>query len=318
MRRARFPLAFLPTPVHPLPRLGARIGLPGLWIKRDDLTGLAFGGNKTRKLELLVAEARHRGAHTLVTVGAAQSNHCRQTAAAAASAGLACVVVLRGAPRADRDGNLLLDHLLGAEVVWAGAEEPLVCLDQTVARLEAEGRRPFGITYGGSTALGASAYADAMAELGAQGRFDRVVVASSSGGTQAGMVAGARLHGFSGRVTGISIDEEGAALKRLVAELASGAAAVLGSASTFTSDDVEVEDGYLGGGYGIVGEAEREALGLFAREEGILLDPVYTARAAAGMIDMIRRGRIDPGERVLFWHTGGQPALFPYRAELGL
>ncbi|MEW6568822.1 MAG: D-cysteine desulfhydrase family protein [Chloroflexota bacterium] len=314
----RLPIASLPTPIEPLPRLSAALGGPQLWIKRDDLTGLAFGGNKTRKLEFLLADARAGGARTLLTTGAVQSNHCRQTAAAAARFGFDCILVLAGhAPTAPADwtGNLLLDHLLGAEIRWVGNQERDQVLAQAFNQVQAEGRRPYLIPYGGSNALGASAYAYAVEELLDQGEaFDRIVVASSSGGTQAGLVAGARLHGYGGRISGISVDQVASVLRARVASLAGETAVVLGQRLEVVAEEVEVFDEYLGGGYGVMGEAEREAIALFARHEGILLDPVYTGRAAAGMIDLIRRGVVRSEERVLFWHTGGTPALFAYAA----
>ena len=313
---ARQPLAHLPTPVEPLPRLSAALGID-LWVKRDDLTGLAFGGNKTRKLELLLGEALAQGADTLITAGAAQSNHCRQTAAAAARLGLGCRLVLAGDPPPAPRGNLLLDLLLGAELIWAPRAERQAALEQVAARARAAGLRPYVIPYGGSSPTGAAAYARALRELlDQQPAFDRVVFATSSGGTQAGLAAGARLEGFAGRLTGISVDQPAPALSARVAELAAATAALLGRPEAFAAGDIEVQDAYLGGGYGVVGALEREALQQFARQEGLLLDPVYTARAAGGMLDLVRRGRITPGDRVLFWHTGGTPALFAYESDL--
>jgi 1-aminocyclopropane-1-carboxylate deaminase/D-cysteine desulfhydrase-like pyridoxal-dependent ACC family enzyme len=216
---------------------------------------------------------------------------------------------------------LLLDHLLGAEVVWAGERTREAVMDERAEAERAAGRQPYAIPLGGSTALGAAGYALAMAELLEQARaagvrFDRVVVASSSGGTQAGLVAGARLHGFEGEVLGISIDEERAALQSTVARLAAETAALLGQPHALAPGDISVDANYLGGGYGVMDQPEREAIRLFALTEGILLDPVYTGRAAAGLLDLVRRGTIGRGETVLFWHTGGTPALFAYADEL--
>ncbi|MFN2274820.1 MAG: D-cysteine desulfhydrase family protein [Anaerolineales bacterium] len=309
-------IAQLPTPLYPLPRLSAHLGGPELWIKRDDLTGLAFGGNKTRKLEYLVAEALNQGARTLITRGARQSNHCRQTAAAAAKFGLECILVLTGEPAPMTDGNLLLDHLLGAEIVWSEGDDPDQVLERTYERAEAEGREPSLIPYGGSNAIGASAYAFAVQELAAQGPvFDRIVFPSSSGGTQAGMIAGVLMEGLNTRVTGISVDLRAEGLKARIAPLLEQITKKLGL-NTHTQVEIEVRDDYLGGGYGVLGDPERDAIERFARVEGVLVDPVYTGRAAAGMIDLIRRGQIKPKERVLFWHTGGTPALFAYSEEL--
>lgn len=320
----RIPLAFLPTPLAPLPRLSASLGGPELWIKRDDQTGLAGGGNKTRKLEYLAAAARAEGAGTLITGGAPQSNHCRQTAAAAARLGLRAVLVLGGPPVA-ATGNLLLDQLLGAELVWAGDEPRDRVMQATLERERAAGRKPYLIPYGGSNPIGASAYVAAVEELAAQLQtldlppFDRIVFASSSGGTHAGLALGARALDMPSQVLGISVDKPELELKgEIVARLAGETAAFLGLDYTFGAADIQADAGYLGGGYGVMGAPEAEAIRLLARTEGILLDPVYTARAAAGLIDLIRSGAITRGERVLFWHTGGAPALFTpaYAARL--
>lgn len=314
----RIPFTSSPTPVEPLPRLSKALGGPRIFIKRDDLTGLAGGGNKTRKLEYLVADAHVKGADTLITVGAVQSNHCRQTAAAAAKTGFRCILVLRGHPPAEPVGNLLLDRLLGAEIRWAGDRTREEVMDEVVAEERAAGRRPYPIPLGGSNPLGAFAYATAIDELLRQTTesFDRIVFASSSGGTHAGMAAGAVLGGFRGQVLGISVDEELRSLQDLVSGIADGIFRLVGENRTLKSDDICANADYLGGGYAVMGPPEREAIELFARTEGIMVDPVYTGRAAAGMIDLIRRGEIGKDETVLFWHTGGIPALWAYMNEL--
>ncbi len=311
--RLRF--AHLPTPVEALPRLSRALGGPALLVKRDDQTGLAFGGNKTRKLEYLLAEAQANGARTLITGGAAQSNHCRQTAAAAARFGFRCILVLAGEPPQRASANLLLDALFGAEIVWCAPESRDETMRRVFDRVWQDGGRPFLIPYGGSSPTGAAAYAYAVQELLAQGDApDWIVVASSSGGTQAGLVAGAHLFGYRGRVLGISIDKPEVVLRAgIVAGLASQVCDILGQPHTFTSQDILADDRFLGGGYGVMGEAEREAIRLFARHEGLLLDPVYTGRAAAALIARIRNGEFTRGETVLFWHTGGTPALFADR-----
>ena len=332
----RYPLAFLPTPLHPLPRLSEtlrrELQLPAssfqLQVKRDDQTGLAGGGNKTRKLELLLADALAQGCDSLLTTGAVQSNHCRQTAAAAACAGLACHLVLGGEPPSQPNGNFLLDRLLGATLHWTTRENRLPRLHALADELRVAGRRPYVITYGGSDPVGASGYALAMEELFDQVRaldlrLDAIVVASSSGGTQAGMVAGARALGWDVPILGISIDETQADLQAKVADLATRTAAHLGRADVFTPEEILVNDSYLGAGYGIVGDLEREAVGLMAQTEGILLDPVYTGRAFGGLVNLLRShpdtfvrpDRSGPVQ-ILFWHTGGQPALFAYAGEL--
>jgi D-cysteine desulfhydrase family pyridoxal phosphate-dependent enzyme len=317
----RVPLAQLPTPLEAMPRLTQALGGPRLFVKRDDQTGLALGGNKTRKLEFLMAEALALEADTVITAGAAQSNHCRQTAAAAAKLGLRCVLVLGGAAPANVNGNLLLDHLLGADVIWAGNRPREAVLDEAAQAAGVFGHRPYVIPIGGSTPLGAVGYAAAMQEAMEQAAglglsFDHIVFASSSGGTHAGLVAGAVQTGFDGRVLGISIDQPADRLQALVAGLATQAAALLGRAHRFEPADINANAGYLGAGYGQLGAGEREAIRLFARNEGILLDPVYTGRAAAGMIDLVRRGELRRGESVLFWHTGGAPALPAYASAL--
>jgi D-cysteine desulfhydrase family pyridoxal phosphate-dependent enzyme len=314
-RRPRVSIAHLPTPLEMLPRLTAYLGGPQLWAKRDDQTGLATGGNKTRKLEFLVAEALAQGADTLVTCGAAQSNHARQTAAAAARFGLACTLVLRGEPPPQAQGNLLLDELLGAEIVWAGADDLTARLEETADALRSRGRRPYVVPYGGSNPVGVCGYVAAMEELLAQAAqmglsFDHIVLASSSGGTQAGLTVAARALGYRGRILGISVDLPADPLRRRMAELATATADYLGLPLAFAPEDFAVEDGYRGGGYGVISDLEREAIRLLARTEGLLLDPVYTGRAFGGLIDLIRRGVFSPQERVLFWHTGGVAGLF--------
>jgi len=314
----RIQLTPLPTPVEPLVRLSKVLAGPRIFIKRDDLTGLAGGGNKTRKLEFLVADALAKQADTLITLGAVQSNHCRQTAAAAARVGMRSILVLRGHAPAEPLGNLLLNRLLGAEIQWAGERTREEVMDEAVAAELAAGRNPYPIPLGGSNALGAAAYAAAMEELARQTteHFDRIVFASSSGGTHAGLAVGAVLTGFRGEVLGISVDEELASLQNMVAGIATGVCSLLGDARTFRPGDIHANADYLGEGYAVMGLPEREAIDLFARLEGILVDPVYTGRAAAGMIGLIRRGLIGKDETVLFWHTGGIPALWAYMSQL--
>jgi D-cysteine desulfhydrase family pyridoxal phosphate-dependent enzyme len=308
--RLRF--AHLPTPVETLPRLCDALGGPRLLIKRDDQTGLAFGGNKTRKLEFLVAEAREQGAKTLISGGALQSNHCRQTAAAAARFGFECILVLTGDKSQRASGNLLLDQLFGAEIVYvADRKDRDGILQETFDRATNEGKKPYLVPYGGSNATGALGYAFAIKELSDQNvSADWIVFASSSGGTQAGLLLGQRIFGFSGRVLGISVDESEQWLTGEVSKLASATSEKVGERIEFTPADVLVNANYCGAGYGIVTERERETIHMFASSEGLLLDPVYTGRAAAGMIDLIRTGFFKTNETVLFLHTGGQPALF--------
>ena len=322
----RLRIAHLPTPVEELTRLSSHLDGTRIYIKRDDQTGLAFGGNKTRKLEYIIAEAQANGARTLITTGAEQSNHCRQTAAAAARLGFDCILVLTSKGNLTItppvSGNLLLDRLLGADIVWAPHSKRDQVLADTFEKVLAEGRRPFLIPYGASSPLGATAYAFALKELmdQTQGESvlskqpDWIVFASSSGGTQAGLVLGARLFGFKGSILGISVDEDAGVLRDRIVPLANAAGEILGENVEIKVDEVLVNDSYLGKGYGVLGEVEKDAINMFARTEGLLLDPVYTARAAAGLIDLIRHGFFSrEGVKyadILFWHTGGTPALF--------
>lgn len=325
----RIVLAHLPTPLEELSRLRAVLqsDLPGrpvpqLLIKRDDQTGLAAGGNKTRKLEYLVADAIQQGSDILITAGAPQSNHCRQTAAAAAKVGLQAILVLGGSAPMLEGGNLFLDRLLGAEIIWSGQRDRVEVMAQIAGRQRAKGHRPYIVPYGGSNAIGAVAYAAAIEELTGQlaaiGRTaQHIVVASSSGGTQAGLVVGARALGLrQGQIHGISIDREAAQYKPDLARLANAAAERLGLDLRFQPDDFSVNDAYVGAGYGRVGPLERDAIQLLARTEGLLVDPVYTGRALGGLIDLIHQGRFSDEDTVVFWHTGGLPALFAYADDL--
>ena len=308
----RVHFAHLPTRIEELPRLSEHLQGPRIFVKRDDQTGLAFGGNKTRKLEFLVAEALEQGAKTLITGGALQSNHCRQTAAAAARFGLDCILVLNGEMPDQPTANLLLDQMFGAEIVTI-RDRALrdQTLQQTYEKALAAGRRPYLVWYGGSNPTGALGYAFAMKEFLEQSvPADWIVFGTSSGGTHAGLVLGQRLFGYNGKVLGISIDEPEEWLKTRVSELASDASERLGERIDFSPEDVLANEEFCKAGYGVLTDAEREAVRLFARHEGLLLDPVYTGRAAAGTIDLIRKGFFKKEETVLFWHTGGQPALF--------
>jgi D-cysteine desulfhydrase len=276
-----------------------------------------MGGNKTRKLEFLIAEAKAHGAHTLITAGAVQSNHCRQTAAAAAQHGFGCILVLSGNPPQEISGNLLLDHLLGAQIVWTSRSERDHTLQKAFNEAWSAGKRPYLIPYGGSSPTGAAGYAYAVAELMQQcapqqeiPMPDWIVFATSSGGTQAGLTVGAKAFQYPGKILGISIDEKAEVLKPRVADLATQTADLLRFPASFTPEDILVNEDYLGDGYGIMSSVEVEAIKLFATHEGILLDPVYTGRSAGGLLDMIRKNAFPTGSHVLFWHTGGSPALF--------
>ena len=320
----RFRLAQLPTPIEKLERLSRELGGPELLIKRDDQTGLALGGNKTRKLEFLVGEALGQGADTLITAGAAQSNHCRQTAAAAAKAGLKCELILAGQKPDATNGNLLLDELLGARCHWTERSRFPEKMRELPEQLRAQGREPYVIEIGGSNGVGATGYVLAMMELMEQlhatrQRVDHIVFASSSGGTQAGMILGARLAEFKGQLHGVSIDTDELERETYEGELvqiANECAQYIGSDVRLARQAVKVIYGYIGAGYGVVSNLEREAIRLMAQFEGIILDPVYTGRAFGALLDLIRKGVFKRGQTVLFWHTGGAPALFAYAKEV--
>ena len=320
----RLHFAHLPTPIEELPRLSKALGGPRLLVKRDDQTGLAFGGNKTRKLEFLVAEAQEQGAKMMISAGAIQSNHCRQTAAAAARFGFECTLVLTGELPRQPSANLLLDQLFGARIVNVkDREDRDRILQETFDLAASEGKKPYLVPYGGSSPTGALGYAFAVEELmkqmagfrsfqnfGSLDRVDWIIFGTSSGGTHAGLVLGQRVFGYKGKILGISIDEPVEWLQKNVSALASSASEKLGERIEFAPAEVSANADYCAAGYGVLTGAEREAVRLFARHEGLLLDPVYTGRAAAGMIDLVRKGFFKKDETVLFWHTGGQPALF--------
>jgi L-cysteate sulfo-lyase len=314
-------LAHLPTPLEKMARLSQHLGGPDIYIKRDDQTGLATGGNKTRKLEFLVADALAHECDHLVTIGSPQSNHCRQTAAAAARYGLACSLVLRGNAPENVTGNLLLNELLGAQLHWTGERSRNKVMAEVTAELQASGHKPYPIPLGGSNVIGATGYVLAMEELLSQLTAERIeldfiLFASSSGGTQAGLVLGAEVFDFPGQLLGISIDHPAEELQTQVAALATATATHLGLGTISAAHRVNVNDDYLGEGYAKVGEMEREAIRMVAQLEGILLDPVYTGRAMGGLIDLVQWGGITQGQRVLFWHTGGVAALPAFVEEL--
>jgi D-cysteine desulfhydrase len=248
----------------------------------------------------------------LISAGAIQSNHCRQTAAAAARYGFECTLVLTGDMPAQPSANLLLDQIFGVEIVHVSdrADRDRI-LQETFDKAVQGGKKPYLVPYGGSSPVGALGYAFAIDELVKQNvNADWIVFGTSSGGTHAGLTLGKRVFGYGGKVLGISIDESETWLKSHVSTLASDASDLIGEQIEFTPDDVLATAAYCQAGYGVLTDAEREAVKLFARYEGLLLDPVYTGRAAAGLIDLIRKGFFKKGETVLFWHTGGQPALF--------
>jgi len=309
----REPLAHLPTKIESLSRLTKNLDGPELFIKRDDQTGLAFGGNKTRKLEYLMAQALAEGADLVLTAGADQSNHCRQTAAAAARCGLDCTLVLVEPAPETSTANLFLDKLLGADLIWTEKDMRDQVLDKAYKEATSRGKKPYLIPYGGSNAVGAYAYFNAIKELQEQladEMPDWIIFASSSGGTQAGLLAGAQNYHLQTKILGISVDESERVLKDRVFRLASEVSNLYGDKKDINPDQILINDDFVGGGYGILNDQDREAIHLFAKTEGILLDPVYTGRAGAGLVHLIREGYFSKNERILFWHTGGTPALF--------
>jgi D-cysteine desulfhydrase len=310
-------LGFFPTPIETLPNLSKYLGGPQISIKRDDLTGLALGGNKTRKLEYIIGDAIAQGADTVITAGACQSNHCRQTAAAAAKYQLECHLLLGGKEPDRSSGNLLLDKLFGCHIHWAGKHRKGEDVEKVTKQLIAAGKKPYVIPYGGSNELGAIAFCHAMQELSEQSinspRYSHIVFASSSGGTQAGLMLGERMAEMNSQIVGISIDKDEInqrGLDERILMLANNTASMVSMESNFSEKDIVLNTDYIGDGYGVVGALESEAISIMAKQEGILLDPVYTGRAMGGLIDMIRNNIISSNDNVLFWHTGGTPALF--------
>ena len=328
----RVRLAHLPTPLEPLERLSAALAEPGagpeIWIKRDDCTGLATGGNKARKLEFLMGEALARGAEAVATQGAVQSNHARQTAAAAARLGLECHVLLEnrtGFADADynENGNVLLDRLCGAVVHRCERRDDMdAALDELVASLPGGAGRVYAIPGGGSNAVGAAGYANAAAELTAQAEtaglgIDAIVLASGSAGTHSGMLAGLLGAGSKIPVYGISVRAEAAAQQAKVLDLAQAAAAHIGLGGQIDPAGIRVDDRFVGAGYGIPADSTLEAVRKMAELEGILLDPVYTGKTFAGLLGLVREGVFRAGQRVVFLHTGGSSALFAYPGWFG-
>lgn len=326
MHLSRFPrlhFAHLPTPLEMLPRLSKALGGPEIWIKRDDCTGLSTGGNKTRKLEFLMAEAQAQGADRVITQGATQSNHARQTAAAAAKLGMACHILLEdrtGSKDVDynANGNVLLDFLHGAT-----AEKRPSGLDmnqeieRVADRFRASGGRPYTIPGGGSNTTGALGYVDCALEVLTQANsrdlvIDHLVHATGSAGTQAGLVAGFCALNAGIPVLGIGVRAPREKQEENVFRLAAATAERLGCPGVVRREHVVANCDYVGPGYGLATPGCIEAITMFAELEGILLDPVYSGKGAAGLINLIREGRFRRGERIVFLHTGGSAALFGY------
>jgi D-cysteine desulfhydrase family pyridoxal phosphate-dependent enzyme len=308
-------LVSTPSPVEELSALRRALGGgPRILIKRDDALSFAFGGNKVRKLQFVAADALACGAETLITCGGIQSNHARVTAAAAAKLGLRSILVANGTAPARPAGNALLDRLLGAEVRYvADRSERQPAMEAAADEVRRAGGRPYVIPLGASTPLGAMGFVHAVDELRAQLPHPPALIvhSSSSGGTQAGLLAGCARHGYPARILGISADESSASLARDIAALLDGLCPMLDQPpGRFADVSVEVDDRFVGDGYGVPTPESTAALELLARTEAIFLDPTYTAKAMAGLLHRIRGGELRADDTVLFWHTGGQVALF--------
>jgi 1-aminocyclopropane-1-carboxylate deaminase/D-cysteine desulfhydrase-like pyridoxal-dependent ACC family enzyme len=308
-------LAQYPSPIEELARLRAALEIaPRLLIKRDDALSFGFGGNKVRKIEMVAAQALEDDADVLITTGGVQSNHCRVTAAAAARLGMRCVIVANGTKPDRATGNALLDQLYGAEVQYVASREYRApAMEAAARRLRAEGLHPVVIPLGASTPLGALGFVRAVGELVAQMPEppDYIFHSTSSGGTQAGLVAGCGLHRLGTRVIGISADEPAARIEATVTAIVEGIGKMLGvDGGTLMTHPVEADDRFVGPGYGEPTEESLEAQALLARSEALVVDHTYTAKALAGLIGWARDGRFRETDTVLFWHTGGQVAVF--------
>ncbi|MHB9144917.1 MAG: D-cysteine desulfhydrase family protein [Symbiobacteriia bacterium] len=321
----RVPFAFTPTPLERAPRLSAALGGPRILIKRDDQTGLALGGNKARKLEFWLGEAISQGADAVITTGGVGSNHARMTAAAARRVGITPVLILSGQRSPLPQGNLLLDGLLGADIRYIeddSDEAAAQAMAAAAAALREAGHRPYIIPGGGSGATGDAGYVAAFLEflqqtIDQQLRVDRILVATGSCGTQAGLALGAKLTHAGLQVLGISVSRPADAVRQRVAAIATDCArSRLGVDLALTEAEVDVTDDYIGPGYGVPTEAGLAAMRLAAATEGLILDPVYTGKCLAGLIDLVRRGEIGKSETVVFWHTGGAPGIFAHAEAL--
>lgn len=320
----KYTLGFFPTPLERLENLSKKYQDYNLFIKRDDNTGLASGGNKTRKLQYFIHDVLEKGCDTVITAGAQQSNHCRQTAAACAKAGIECHLLLGGEKPKNYNGNLLLSHLLGAKIQFTGDNrkgEDIVKLKQD---LEAHGNKVYEIPYGGSNLLGAYGFVDAVKELKKQLseknlKIDYIFFASSSGGTQAGLKLGIDLYDLDIKLMPISIDKIGLGDKILddaVLEILHQGQKELSIQKAYLIKDATLIREYEKPGYGVITQNEKMAIKQLAQGEGVLLDPVYSGRAFYGMLDHLENNNIEKNSNVLFWHTGGLPANFYYSEEL--
>lgn len=320
----RVSLATLPTPLHYAERLSVALGGPQIWFKRDDLTGFGMGGNKIRKLEFLAADALAQGADTLVTGAGPQSNHVRATMAVAARLGLKGVAVFHGSRPPETQGNLLLDELFGAEIIFTNNPDRSQLdarIEAEAERLRQEGRRPYVIGRGGASSLGSSGYVAASLELLTQLveqnlQLDYLICATGSCGTQTGLLVGAAWLQPGYQILGVTVSRPRQECLIRIEKLAQETISLLDLNLSVSPAEIKVNDDYIGPGYGIPTPACVEAIRLVAQTEGIMLDPVYSGKAMAGLIDLIRRGEINQQHKVLFLHTGGAPSLFAYQTAL--
>ena len=319
----KFNLGFFPTPLHQLKNLSKKFPGYQIYIKRDDQTGLASGGNKTRKLEYLIQKALDDNCNTVITAGAQQSNHCRQTVAACAIAGLECHLLLGGDEPKEYNGNLLLSHLLGAKIHFTGEHRKGEDIENLKTELELENKKVSIIPYGGSNLLGALGYVNAIKELKSQLldqnlKIDYIFFASSSGATQAGMMIGMDIFDLEAELIPINIDKAGdkGFLEMVVYGLIKQSKQYFELKKKYRKKHIPLESAYDEPGYGVLIQNEIEAIKTLAQEEGILLDPVYTGRAFYGMLDYLKKSKLKKGSNVLFWHTGGLPANFLYGKEM--
>ncbi|MDZ7263574.1 MAG: D-cysteine desulfhydrase family protein [candidate division KSB1 bacterium] len=319
---ARLSLAHLPTPIERMPQLSQQWHGPEIYIKRDDLTGFELSGNKIRKLEFVIAEAQRQGANYLITCGGVQSNHARATAIAAARLGLSSYLVLRGSKDEELDGNLLLDYLVGAQIKFISADDYANRVEDIMAELaedlRRQGHRPYIIPEGASNELGAIGYLSATEEIAAQCRqlkvtFDYVVCAVGSGGTHAGLLLGQKLYHQPYQVIGFNVCDDEAYFVQKISGIMRRAIGQFNLNINFHDSDITIIDGYVGAGYALNRQEEINFIREIARTTGIILDPVYTAKAFYGLKDQIIRGRFQQDDRILFIHTGGGFGLFPKR-----
>lgn len=316
----RFPILWGETPIQPLPRLAEKLGVASCWIKRDDLTGLGMGGNKLRKLEFLLGTALAKGCDLIITGGSPQSNHARLTAAAAAKAGLETWLCFAGKRWGEVQGNLLLDQLLNARLFLTGAygsDGLLLAMEEKAEEAKRQGRRPYIVPVGGSTAIGDYGYLKAWRELEQQCRhlnlppFDEIYLSVGTGGTMAGLLAGQRLSPTTSQIIGISVWQTAEIMVSEVSRFAGHLLKEIGENQAIPPSSITILDQYIGKKYGVPSSAGNEAIRMLAQTEGLFADPIYTGKALAGMIDQLKNTD-SVGKHVLFWHTGGTPALFTH------